>query len=93
MADPRAFGVVELEPDGTVARLVEKPSEPRSNLALIGVYFFTSAIHEAVQSIKPSARGELEITDAIQWLVENDARIKVHEYHGPIPALPRTSWP
>lgn len=82
VADPRAFGVVELEPDGAVARLVEKPSEPRSNLALIGVYFFTPAIHEAVQSIKPSARGELEITDAIQWLVDNGAEVKASQYHG-----------
>ncbi|TSB22380.1 glucose-1-phosphate thymidylyltransferase [Streptomyces benahoarensis] len=82
VADPRAFGVVELEPDGTVARLVEKPPHPRSNLALIGVYFFTPAIHEAVRSIKPSARGELEITDALQWLVENGFRIKADEYRG-----------
>ncbi|MEH0424367.1 glucose-1-phosphate thymidylyltransferase [Streptomyces sp. B21-083] len=82
VADPRAFGVVELEPDGTVARLVEKPITPRSNLALIGVYFFTPAIHEAVASIKPSARGELEITDAIQWLVDNGAKVTADEYHG-----------
>ncbi|MFE3720100.1 glucose-1-phosphate thymidylyltransferase [Streptomyces cyaneofuscatus] len=82
VSDPRAFGVVELAPDGTVSRLVEKPHTPRSNLALIGAYFFTPAIHEAVASIEPSARGELEITDAIQWLVANGAKVRASEYLG-----------
>ncbi|MFF6782509.1 glucose-1-phosphate thymidylyltransferase [Streptomyces sp. NPDC012510] len=82
VADPRAFGVVELDSEGNVERLVEKPQQPRSDLALIGVYFFTSAIHEAVASIEPSARGELEITDAVQWLVAHGADVRASEYSG-----------
>ncbi|GAB3959129.1 glucose-1-phosphate thymidylyltransferase [Streptomyces sparsus] len=82
VADPRAFGVAELGPDGRVERLVEKPQQPRSDLAMIGVYFFTAAIHRAVDAIEPSARGELEITDAVQWLVETGARVKASEYDG-----------
>lgn len=80
--DPRAFGVVERDADGRVERLVEKPQQPRSDLALIGVYFFTPAIHEAVTAIRPSARGELEITDAVQWLVEHGAVVTASEYQG-----------
>ncbi|MFF2703465.1 MULTISPECIES: glucose-1-phosphate thymidylyltransferase [Streptomyces] len=82
VADPRAFGVAELDTEGRVTRLVEKPQEPRSDLALIGVYFFTPEIHRAVASIEPSARGELEITDAIQWLLDDGAEIKASEYQG-----------
>ncbi|WP_030769013.1 MULTISPECIES: glucose-1-phosphate thymidylyltransferase [unclassified Streptomyces] len=82
VADPRAFGVAETEPDGTVTGLVEKPAHPRTDLALIGVYFFTPAIHEAVAAIAPSARGELEITDAIQWLVSRGAPVRATEYSG-----------
>jgi glucose-1-phosphate thymidylyltransferase len=80
--DPTAFGVAELDAEGHVTRLVEKPEHPRSDLALIGVYFFTPAIHRAVASIEPSARGELEITEAIQWLVGSGAEVRASEYLG-----------
>lgn len=80
--DPHAFGVAELDGDGRVERLVEKPQYPNSDLALIGVYFFTAGIHRAVAAIEPSARGEMEITDAIQWLVSQGAEVKASEYSG-----------
>ncbi|MET9348475.1 glucose-1-phosphate thymidylyltransferase [Streptomyces termitum] len=69
--DPAAFGVAEVDPDGRVRRVEEKPDRPRSDLALIGVYAFGPAVHEAVAAIRPSPRGELELTHAVQWLVDH----------------------
>ncbi|MGI8330588.1 glucose-1-phosphate thymidylyltransferase [Actinomadura scrupuli] len=75
VSDPRAFGVAELNSAGQVIGLEEKPSVPKSDLALVGVYMFSPAVHEAVASLKPSWRGELEITDAIQWMIDGGHRV------------------
>ena len=82
VADPRAYGVAEVAPDGRVTALVEKPEHPRGRLALIGVYFFTPEIHAAVRQIRPSARGELEITDAIARLVAGGRPVHAARFAG-----------
>jgi glucose-1-phosphate thymidylyltransferase len=79
--DPQNYGVAELDGE-RVVRLVEKPPQPATDLALVGVYMFTAGIHDASRAIKPSARGELEITDAIQHLVDGGARVEPHIVRG-----------
>jgi glucose-1-phosphate thymidylyltransferase len=79
--DPEHYGVAELS-DGRVSRLVEKPKDPATDLALVGVYMFTPVIFDAARSIEPSWRGELEITDAIQTLVDRGHRVDPHIVHG-----------
>ena len=74
--DPHRFGIAELDASGNVVRLVEKPADPPTDLALVGVYLFDRTINQAVRAIAPSARGELEITDAIQWLVDQGQRVR-----------------
>jgi glucose-1-phosphate thymidylyltransferase len=79
--NPNHFGVAELV-NGRVVRLEEKPAQPRSDLALVGVYMFTAPIFEAVNAIRPSARGELEITDAIQYLIDRGHTVSPHVVTG-----------
>jgi glucose-1-phosphate thymidylyltransferase len=79
--DPENYGVAELD-DGRVVRLCEKPPEPATDLALVGVYMFTPLIHAAARAIAPSGRGELEITDAIQRLVDDGCRVEPHVVRG-----------
>lgn len=80
--NPRQFGVAELNSEGHVVQLVEKPKEPKSDLALVGIYLFKSSIFEAIKNIKPSWRDELEITDAIQELLNSQLKVDSHIVKG-----------
>jgi glucose-1-phosphate thymidylyltransferase len=80
--EPTRYGIVGLDENNDVVELVEKPDDPPSNLALIGIYVFTPAIFEQIEDLEPSWRGELEITDAIQGLLDDGYRVQSHVVHG-----------
>ncbi|HEY9628287.1 MAG TPA: glucose-1-phosphate thymidylyltransferase [Coleofasciculaceae cyanobacterium] len=80
--NPSAFGVARVDEEGKLLQLVEKPKDPPSNLALVGIYIFTPVIHDAIASIQPSARGELEITDAIQTLINWQKPVEARQIRG-----------
>ncbi len=82
VGNPQAFGVAKLREDGSVEYLIEKPEDPPSDLALVGIYMFDKHVFEAVHAITPSPRGELEITDAIQWLIKAGYRVSPHVHEG-----------
>ncbi|WP_041596299.1 glucose-1-phosphate thymidylyltransferase [Halothece sp. PCC 7418] len=82
VSQPSAFGVAKVDEQGKVFALLEKPKDPPSNLALVGIYFFNPTIHRAIAQIEPSARGELEITDAIQWLIDQQNPVGSRQLQG-----------
>ena len=82
VANPSAFGVATVDENGRVLQLIEKPKVPPSNLALVGIYYFANTIHDAIANIQPSPRGELEITDAIQYLINQQKRVEACQLEG-----------
>ncbi|HAZ46096.1 MAG TPA: glucose-1-phosphate thymidylyltransferase [Cyanobacteria bacterium UBA11369] len=82
VANPSAFGVATVDESGRVLQLIEKPKVPPSDLALVGIYYFSDAIHDAIANIQPSPRGELEITDAIQYLINQQKRVEACQLEG-----------